>query len=407
MLTCPTKTFAPSADTAATKRAAHRTRHQFAQSLKGLITVALFAQLVPTSVAASASNRSATKPSHHAQRYWAGGARWLGSRHHEVVHFICLGGSPYTISLDSTSMRQARIPEAEHPRFLEALRAAVTDWSVLMGCNRFRVDLDIADPNTRVHFAPIEAANTLATANRAGDMTLNVWREWFPGSERRGNYGPNRRQVSFYWVVAHELGHVWGLAHSNRRDALMYPTQCRTCRWSSYEQAAANVIRAASEVPAFSRPHDASRFFAKTPQAVVGRLLKGDLPNETDSMDETGHCGPQICTPNASATTAPEPEACGVQEVTGVAAIVGWQRFRLPATLRDLRAPRLERASAQAKHRRTHRRNDNPLRSPLSGLAAVFTPVGQRRTFWAIQSHTWPKSCTVSSKRRSQCALPT
>lgn len=115
--------------------------------------------------------------------------------------------------------------------------------------------------------------------------------------------------MSFYWVVAHELGHVWGLAHSDSPRSLMYPTQCATCRWSSFEQAAGNLIHAAGLVPDWSRPHYANRFFVKTPRGVIPRLLTGELPDEPLWSSLAEHCAGESCTSTgAPALTEPPSE---------------------------------------------------------------------------------------------------
>ncbi len=384
MLTNHTSQLGPPTRVADTNRAPPRPRHLIAKSLKGLIWIALFAQLFPSSNA-SATRTAATKKHHDKpQQYLAGGTRWLDSRHDEVVHFICQGGPVYNISLDSRSLRAARIPTADHPRFLGALKAAVSDWAELMGCNRFRVELDMPYPNTRVHFVPIDAPGTLATATRAGDITLNVKRDWFPGSKRHGNYGPKHRLVSFYWVVAHELGHVWGLAHSDRPDALMYPSQCRTCRWSSFEQAAGNVIRASSQTPDWSRPHYANRFFAKTPRTVVGRLLKGDLPSEAALADAAGSCELQTCASDPTTPDAPVQDGCGAPEVTGEAALMGWQLFRQPFALADRRTPQMQHQRTRAPRLPHHRGKHYPLHLLFGPRAAVLAPYDPGRQWWLL-----------------------
>jgi len=350
--------------------------------LKILVVVALFAQLAGDPNLAPTQTAKSHRHSDVAQQYLAGGTRWLDSRHDEVVHFICQGGAPYTISLDSRTLIHARIPRADHRRFVDALREAVRDWSALMGCNRLRVELDSPYPNTRIYFTPIESPGTLATATRAGDITLNVRRDWFPGSKRHGNYGPNHRMVSFYWVVAHELGHVWGLAHSSRPDALMYPSQCHTCRWSSFEQAAGNVIQASSRAPAWSRPHYANRFFAKTPRSVVDRLLTGDLPEEPALANAADECETQTCDSQPSTRNTPPVDGCGTPEVPSAAVRTDWQQFRLPLTRRNRRAPQLERPVAGAPRRHQPRGQDLPILPPPVKPAAVVSPFDPGRRRW-------------------------
>jgi hypothetical protein len=384
MLTPETTQLGPPVEPTANPKG--RTRGCLAISLKGLVCVALFAQIVPTTSSAPLDTRKSRHSSDVVQQYLAGGTRWLDSRHDEVVHFICQRGAPYIISLDTASLRSARVPPAEHPRYLGALREAVHDWSALMGCNRFRVELDSPYPNTRISFTRIDAPGTLATATRAGDITLNVRRDWFPGSKRHGNYGPHRRLVSFYWVVAHELGHVWGLAHSTSPDALMYPTQCSTCRWSSFEQAAGNVIRASSRAPAWSRPHYANRFFAKTPRSVVGRLLKGDLPEEPSLAAAADDSESQTCASDPLPPDTPPPAGCGAKEIPGEVALMGWLPFRLPIALLDRQAPRLERPVAGAPIHRRPRGQGLPT-PPLQGeLAAVLAPFDPGRRLWSGDS---------------------
>lgn len=387
MLTTEKTQLGPPAETAAKHGGRPRTRRRGAAFLKSLLCVTLFATLASEPSLALQQTRKSRKHSGLAQQYVAGGTRWLDSRQDEVVHFICQGGAPYTISLDSASLREARIPPADHARFLGALRMAVNDWSALIGCNRFRVELDSPYPNTRINFTPIDAPGTLATATRAGDITLNVRRDWFPGSKRHGNYGPNHHLVSFYWVVAHELGHVWGLAHSTSTDALMYPSQCHTCRWSSFEQAAGNVIRASSRAPAWSRPHYANRFFAKTPRSVVVRLLKGDLPEDASLADTAGDCESQTCAPDPSARGTPELDGCGTPEIPGEAALMGWQLFRLPIMLPDHNAPRLERPVAGSPCHRRSQGQDRPTSPPLGEPVAVLSPFDPGRRQWSGDSH--------------------
>jgi hypothetical protein len=350
-------------------------------SFKGLLCVALFAQLLPSARITPSVARTARKHHDTAQQYRAGGTRWLDSRADEVVHFICQGGAPYTISLDTASLREARIASAEHPRFLGALREAVADWSALMGCHRFRVELDSAYPNTRIYFTRIDAPGTLATATRAGDITLNVRRQWFPGSKRHGNYGPEHRSVSFYWVVAHELGHVWGLAHADSPESLMYPSQCHTCRWSSFEQAAGNVIRASSQTPGWSRLHYANRFFAKTPRTVVPRLLKGDLPDTPTLAETPDGCEPQTCASETPPAAALPVDGCDTENLPDAAALTGWPLFRLPRALPDPQRPRLEQLKVDATHRSSHGRNspDPPFHGTLKAVLAPFDP---GRTQW-------------------------
>jgi Matrixin len=386
MLTPKMMQFGPPVETAAKPLGRRRVRRFVATSLKGLLCILLFAQLAETSSFEAPKTNTSPKRSSHAQQYVAGGTRWLDSRHDEVVHFICQGGAPYTISLDSASLREARVATADHPRFLGALRAAVSDWSALMGCNRFRVEMDSPYPNTRIYFTPIETPGTLATATRAGDVTLNVRRDWFPGSKRHGNYGPSHRMVSFYWVVAHELGHVWGLAHSTSPDALMYPSQCRTCRWSSFEQAAGNVIRASSSTPAWSRPHYANRFFAKTPRSVVGRLLKGDLPEETSRAGAPSTCESQTCAADPTSRDTPPSDGCGVNESPHEVALLGWLPFRLPGALEQGRSSRLERpVTGSPVHRRSQDR-DLPKPPGPGELVAVLVPFDPGRSRWTDDS---------------------
>lgn len=383
MLTRTTQ-LGPPAETAAKPSGGRRLRRRSAATFKSLLCLALFAHLLPSSSQSPATPRKAHQITNQSYQYQAGGTRWLDSRHDEVVHFICQGGAPYTISLDSASLRDARVPTADHQRFLDALREAVRDWSALMGCHRFRVELDSPYPNTRIYFTPIDAPGTLATATRAGDITLNQRRDWFSGSKRHGNYGPHNRLVSFYWVVAHELGHVWGLAHASSPDSLMYPSQCRTCRWSSFEQAAGNVIRASSQAPAWSRPHYANSFFAKTPRAVVGRLLKGDLPTEPALADSANDCESQTCT-NPAALDRPPQDGCSPPEVTGAAALMGWQLFRLPEALNDGHTPRWERPVAGGHRRHRPQGRDVPQWPSNPGPAAVVSPFDPGRQRWALR----------------------
>jgi len=384
MLTRRTTQLGPPAETAAKTGGRSRTRRPVTTLIKGLLCIAMFAQVAGAPSLAPLQARNSRNHGNLSQEYVAGGTRWLDSRHDEVVHFICQGGAPYIISLDTASLREARVTNADHQRFLAALREAVDDWSALMGCNRFRVELDSPYPNTRIHFTPIDTPGTLATATRAGDITLNVRRDWFPGSKRHGNYGPNHRLVSFYWVVAHELGHVWGLAHSTSPDALMYPSQCRTCRWSSFEQAAGNVIRASSRAPAWSRLHYANRFFAKTPRSVVGRLLKGDLPEEPSLADAADDCDPQTCASDPTTPGTLHPDGCATPEVPGEAALTGWQEFRLPDALTDLQSPRLERPVASAPCHRRPRGQDVPPSAPQAKPVATVSPFDPGRQMWPV-----------------------
>ncbi len=341
MLTTRKRRLDPPAGVPVVARGAHSGLwRSFVRSIKSLLLLLATASTVSSSRVEPGQAVQEKRRRDRPEQYLAGGARWLESRQGEVVHFICQGGPAYRISLDSASLRRAQVPPGDQPRFLGALRSAVAYWSSLMGCHRFQVELDLPYPNTRIHFVPIRAPGTLATATRAGDIILNVDRSWFPGSERHGNYGPNH-QVSFYWVVAHELGHVWGLAHSRRSDSLMYPSQCHTCRWSSFEQAAGNVIRVSSEAPSWSRPHYANRFFAKTPRSVVDRLLSGDLPAETVAMDPAGRCEVRGCTSDPATPDAPGVEGCKEPELAGEAALTGWPLFRLPESMPYPTAPRL------------------------------------------------------------------
>lgn len=385
MLTLQTSQLGPPAETPAKPGGQSRSRRLGAASLKSLLCLALFVQLAGGPNLTPQQTRKSRKPSDETQQYLAGGTRWLDSRHDEVVHFICQGGDPYTISLDSASLSGARIPRADHRRYLSALREAVADWSALMGCNRLRAELDIPYPNTRIYFVPINSPGTLATATRAGDITLNVRRDWFPGTKRHGNYGPNHRLVSFYWVVAHELGHVWGLAHSTRPDALMYPSQCRTCRWSSFEQAAGNVIRASSLAPAWSRPHYANRFFAKTPRSVVGRLLTGDLPEEPSLTEAADDCDRHTCTAEPPTPDEPQLDGCGTPQVASAAVRMNWRRFRLPRALRDRQSPRLERPVASVPRR--HRGRDLPSFPPPAKPVGLITPFDPGRQIWQGARH--------------------
>ncbi len=387
MLTQKMMQFGPPAEIAAKPRGHPRIRRALAASLKVLLCLALFAQLAGVPSLDPSQAPTSPKRVDLSHQYVAGGTRWLDSRNNEVVHFICQGGTPYTVSLDSASLREARVATADHPRFLGALRAAVSDWSALMGCNRFRVEMDSPYPNTRIYFTPIETPGTLATATRAGDVTLNVRRDWFPGSKHHGNYGPNHRLVSFYWVVAHELGHVWGLAHSSSPDALMYPSQCRTCRWSSFEQAAGNVIRASSQTPAWSRPHYANRFFAKTPRSVVRRLLLGDLPEDPSVIATRNTCESQTCSSDPSQPLTPHNDGCGNPDIPHEVALLGWLPFRLPMVLTDGQAPRMERPVASTPPQRRPRDQERPKPPGSWELVAVLLPFDPGRQRWSDDPH--------------------
>jgi len=387
MLTPKMMQYGPPAEAAAKPRGHPRARRFVVASLKGLLCLALFAPLTGVRNLDPSQTRKSSQTQGLSQQYQAGGTRWLHSRLDEVVHFICQGGDPYIISLDSASLREARVATVDHPRFLESLRAAVSDWSDLMGCNRFRVEMDSPYPNTRIYFTPIETPGTLATATRAGDVTLNVRRDWFPGSKRHGNYGPNHRLVSFYWVVAHELGHVWGLAHSTSPDALMYPSQCRTCRWSSFEQAAGNVIRASSQTPAWSRPHYANRFFAKTPRSVVEQLLKGDLPEERAGIAAAQTCESQTCSAAPSTPMAGQTDGCGANENPHEEALLGWLPFRLPKELPDGLSHRMERAVASEPDHQRPPGQGLPKPPAPGDLAAVLPSFDPGRLRWAKNPH--------------------
>lgn len=216
-----------------------------------------------------------------ATRYVVGGTRWMPSSNHEIIHFICRPHHNYVIGLSSRGLGGRSGSDAETQRaYLHALEEAVRDWAERMECPTLRVEMDPPYPDVQVRFGTITGLHTLAVATRAGDITLRSDRGWFPGSERKSRYLGGGSRVSFYWVVAHELGHVFGIGHSDSPGSLMYPTQCPTCRWSSFEQAAANVIHATSLVPAWSRRLSRSRFFVRTPVSVVPSLLSGTLPDE-------------------------------------------------------------------------------------------------------------------------------
>ncbi|MFH2009515.1 MAG: matrixin family metalloprotease [bacterium] len=380
-----TKTTPPGRPTqaAAEPRERPRKRSVGVALLQGLLCVAITAQLVTTSQPSPKRHAVSKQRADDPRQYVAGGTRWLDSRHQEVVHFICQGGTPYIISLDSASLRRAGAPKSTHPRFLEALREAVQDWAELISCDRFRVELDSPYPNTRIAWTGIDAPGTLATATRAGDISLNVHRAWFPGSKKHGNYSSKRRLVSFYWVVAHELGHVWGLAHSDRPDALMYPTQCSTCRWSSFEQAAGNVIRAASRSPRWSRPHYANRSFAKTPINVIGQLLSGDLPDDIELTPLADSCESATCESDIRRPGQdPEDSTCGAGTDSQAVALQGWQIFRTAAltSLADTQ-DRLERGGDRSTRRPPAKREyPDPIRHDK--LLAVDESVGPGRGPW-------------------------
>lgn len=294
--------------------------------------------LLPSSPLLLRNHESPTRGEEEAVQLRAGGARWLESHNHEVVHFVCEPGAPYTVSLVGASLSMAGIPRDEHGAYLEALREAVNDWREILRCPRIRAEMDSPYAETQVAFTPISTSSTLAMGTRAQHIVLNATRAWFPGNKRQGTFSGGERAVSFYWVVAHELGHVWGLAHSDSPDSLMYPSQCETCRWSSFEQAAGNLIHAASLVPDWSRPHWTNRFFVKTPIAVVERLLTGELPDEPLWSSPEDHCVEEGGAGSYDGHLGPT--ACGSYDVTPRSSLkgAGAVRHLRPTDLRHRRA---------------------------------------------------------------------
>lgn len=295
--------------------------------------------LLPPSSAHTAQDPRPPEGHRRSAQLEAGGSRWLESTNLEVVHFVCEPGTPYVVSLDRASLLGAGIAPDGLPAFAEALRQAVADWRAVLRCERIRADVDNPDADTRIFFAPIDTPGTLAVGTRAEHIVLNSGRAWFPGSSRRSKYAAGGRAVSFYWVVAHELGHVWGLAHSDNPESLMYPTQCDRCRWSSFEQAAGNLIHAAGLVPDWSRPYYANRFFVKTPLAVIPRLLTGELPDEPLWSAVAERCQGERCT----STLEPEPALPEGLEPIPRSSLVGLQPLRglRPVDLRHLGVSRL------------------------------------------------------------------
>ncbi|MDY0003053.1 MAG: matrixin family metalloprotease, partial [Polyangia bacterium] len=313
MLTKLTARSSPSPGSAHARGGPGPPRRALRTSL-GTLTLAFLAGslLAPSSARILDENGPSKGHTLHLQ-YEAGGARWLESDNQELVHFVCEPGTPYVVSLDRQSLVEAGVAPETIPAFLEALREAVADWRAVLRCDRIRAELDSPWADTLVSFVPIDTPGTLAVGTRAEHIQLNASRSWFPGSKRRTKYGDHGRSVSFYWVVAHELGHVWGLAHSESPDSLMYPRQCEGCRWSSFEQAAGNLIHAAGLVPDWSRPYYANRFFVKTPLAVIPRLLTGELPDEPLWSAVAEQCQGELCTstpgqePGLSGGLTPEP----------------------------------------------------------------------------------------------------
>ncbi len=324
------------------------------------------------------------------KQYRAGGARWLDSNHQELVHFFCHPGTPYRISLNSVGLLSAGIDPAEQTAYLEALREAARDWSERMRCPWIRVDLDGVDPHTRVVLAFIDTPGTLAVATRAGDITLNAGRDWFPGSKKQGNYGEHGRRVSFYWVVAHELGHVWGLAHSDSPDSLMNASQCETCRWSSFEQAAANVIHATSLMPSWSRPHYSSRFFARTPVEVIEPLLTGELPDEVRLAQQLpSHCEPEMCVSMSLPALAPaRPPGCETADPYPTSALFGWPALNeVSRSLRELAHQRVDPAPDPPPRRTPKRPGHPPLpRAILQPVVLPSNPPDDLEVPWSLFS---------------------
>lgn len=343
---------------------------------KALICIISCAILAPHAVSLVVPPRLLPEPHQLVAQYEAGGALWLESRHHELVHFVCRPGEPYRIGLDVRSMTRAGISPAEHRRYLGALHAAVADWAELMGCHRFQVEMDLSFPDTRITFEPIPTIGTLAHATRAGDIKVNALRAWFPGGRQYGHYGRNR-SVSFYWVVAHELGHVWGLAHSDDPRSLMYPTQCHTCRWSSFEQAAGNVIRAASSDGRWSRPHYANRYFAKTPLSAVESLLKGDIPDaDEEVLAAARDCDREAC---QSLPREENERFCGDDplrcDAAALPAVAGSHSLPLAVTPREV--PFRDRVDPVREVRKRPASPADPLRlpqRPLPRLALLIPP---------------------------------
>ncbi len=335
LTTSPTHSGAPTG-AAPQDGGSPRRRRPRAALLKAVACVALTALIQP--VARPDASPAPAKSMHTdgVEQYEAGGTRWLDSRHQELVHFVCHPGMPYVISLNSVSLLSAGVLLEDQGAYLEALREAARDWSGRMRCPWIQVEMDHPDPDTRVLFAYIDRPGTLAVATRAGDITLNAGRAWFPGSKRQGNYTSQRHQVSFYWVAAHELGHVWGIAHSDNPLSLMHPTQCATCRWSSFEQAAANVMYAASVEGDWSRPYYTSRFFVRTPVAAIEPLLTGDLPDDV-LIEESASCELGMCVSQERGPDArPLPPECEPPEVLPTSSLVGLPELvRLSRHLRE------------------------------------------------------------------------
>jgi hypothetical protein len=381
---------APKRSPRPTQPAARRTL-RLGALLKALSLLSVAALLLPE--ATPFPNRpSPERPadSNTVEQYRAGGARWLDSNHQEVVHFFCHPGTPYRISLNSVGLLSAGIDPAEQTAYLEALREAARDWSDRMRCPWIRVELDGVDPNTRVVLAFIDRPGTLAVATRAGDITLNAGRDWFPGSKRQGNYDEHGRRVSFYWVIAHELGHVWGLAHSESPDSLMNASQCDTCRWSSFEQAAANVIHATSLMPSWSRPHYSSRFFARTPIEAIAPLLTGELPDEVRTAQRTrSHCEPEMCTSMHLPALAPNRHPdCETADPYPTSALFGWPALaEVGRSLRELAHRRVVPAPDPPPRRTPRRPGHSPLpRAILQPVVLPTDPPDHLEVPWSLFS---------------------
>lgn len=206
------------------------------------------------------------------QVYDVGGVSWLGSCKNEIVHFICPVHRRYVVSLDSKSLTKAGIAKAQHHLYLKALRQAIFDWGKLMACRQFEVVLDHPYPDTNIAFKKIKYPGVLAYAYRAGNITFDAKRRWYPGSRSQGHWGPGH-VYSFYWVVAHEMGHVWGMGHSDDIRSIMYPSQAAEGRWSWYERSATRIMYLVRWYSRRSRAFRVKRFFVKSPIDEVRRLL--------------------------------------------------------------------------------------------------------------------------------------
>jgi hypothetical protein len=283
----------------------------------------------------------------------------MESTQNELVHFVCRPGAAYVISLDTRSLAQAGIPKTDRWQYVQALSQATRDWSEVLGCRNLTVELDHPNPGTTVRFAALANDRTLAVATRAGDVVVNARRRWFAGSR---DLAPGNRQqaVSFYWVTAHELGHVWGLSHTDRPGALMQGTLAAGTDWSGFERAAGNLIRLASAHPWWSRPHETSRSFVRTPLSIVDSLLREDL-HEVETLAAEGECrsGPDPY-------RASEEEGCDGDEQPATAAMTVFDPLVVPEAAEA--APREEpRIEAVA----TPRRSDEPVPSPPAPRSAL------------------------------------